>query len=103
MMTWKKCGIGLAFLAGLAPTIRAQGIPVAPAPAAGAAAVATPATAAATPTNNLWSFLCPSAEQKAACKEKFCNCALGQLINNSLKPASALTGGIVPNLCPEVT
>jgi hypothetical protein len=105
MMTWKQCGIGLVFLAGLAPTIRAQVIPAAPAPAAGAAAtataVATPATAA--PTKNLWSFLCPSAEQKAACKEKFCNCALGQLINNSLKPAGALTGGIVPNLCPEVT
>jgi len=105
MMTWKKYGIGLAFLAGLAPTIRAQAIPAAPAPAAGAAAtataVATPATAG--PTKNIWSFLCPSAEQKAACKEKFCNCALGQLINNSLKPAGALTGGIVPNLCPEVT
>src|SRR5437879_1564963 len=49
MMTWKQCGIGLALLAGLAPAVGAQGIPVAPVPAPGAATAVATATAAPAP------------------------------------------------------
>ncbi len=67
-------------------------------PAAGAPAPAAPA-----PSRNIYSFLCPTPEQKAACLAKICNSPIGQMLNNSLKPAGALTGGLVAPFCPQVT
>src|SRR5262245_11179357 len=100
------CGLALALLCGVVPVARSQvGLPAAGGvpPAAGAAGLAGPAAAqppvAAAPAaapRNLWSFLCPTAEQKAECKEKICKSMIGQLLNNSLKPASAFTGGVIP-------
>jgi hypothetical protein len=49
---------------------------------------------------NLWSFLCPTPEQKQACRDKICNSPAGQLLNNILKPLSLFTGGVVGGLCP---
>lgn len=96
------CATTLALLCGFTPAARSQVTPAVPtAPAAGApVAGATPVAAA--PTRNLWSFLCLSPEQKAACKEAFCDSTFGQLMNNSLKPVSALTGGVLPGCCPPV-
>jgi HEAT repeat protein len=92
-------------MAGLTPVAHAQ-LPAAPAaaPAAlpAAAAPATTAAPAAAPSN-IWSFFCMTPDQKAACKQKLCNSAIGQLLNNGLTPASAMTGGIVPTLCPAVS
>jgi hypothetical protein len=70
------------------------------APGAAVPAGAAGALPTAAPTRNLWSFLCPSADQKAACRAKFCNSSVGQLVNNTLKPATAFSGGLVPDLCP---
>lgn len=95
MKMWKKLGSGLALLAGLSPTLRGQ-VPPAPPPAPVAAA---PAAA----PNNLWSFLCPTPEQKAACKDKLCNSKLGQLMNNGLRPMGALSGGLIGPFCPGFT
>jgi hypothetical protein len=100
MKVWYQCGIGLALLAGLTPGVRAQiGAPAAPAGAAAPAAGAAPAA----PPNNIWTKLFPTAEQKEACREKLCKIPLVQLLSNTLKPAGALTGGIIPSLCPDVT
>jgi hypothetical protein len=38
----------------------------------------------------------------AACKKKFCDSMLGQLINNSLAPVGGLTGGIIGPCCPLI-
>lgn len=102
MKRWKRYCAGLAFTAGLTPGLWAQApvVPVAPAvPTAAAVPAATPAGP------NLWSFFCMPPEIKAACRaklEKCCQTPFGQMLNNSVKPVSALSGGIFPTPCPEV-
>jgi hypothetical protein len=49
----------------------------------------------------MWSCLCPTPAQLAACKAAFCNTQFGALFNNSLAPLSALTGGVIPQCCPN--
>jgi hypothetical protein len=71
------------------------------APASPAAAL-TPASspaAAPVPAKNLWTFLCPTEGQKALCKEKLCKTQFGQLLNNTMRPISALTGGLIGPCC----
>ena len=97
----KLSGLALALLGGAPYAAWAQtvAVPVTPVPTA----VAAPAPAAVvSPTRNLWTFLCLSPEQKAACKAKFCASQFGRLINNSLAPVSALTGSVVPQCCPLI-
>src|SRR5262249_55087121 len=98
MKTWKKVSTGLAAtFVGLTPAVWAQP-PAPPVPAAAAAAPAAPA-----PTT-LWSFLGLSVDQMQACKVKvrdcLCNCPLGQMLNNTMKPIGALSGGMLPPFCP---
>jgi len=99
MKRWKKYAAGLLLVAGVSPQVRAQ-VPAAAAAPAAAPAAAAPAAAPA--PANLFSFICPTPEQKAACKEKICNCALGQMLNSGLKPVGAFSGGIIGPFCPEV-
>lgn len=103
MKTWQRYGAGLAALVGFLAPARAQltpGIPtVTPPPPPVAAAPAVPAAPAA-PSANLWSFLCPSQDQKKACKECLCQTQFGLLLNNTLAPVRLFTGGIVPPCCP---
>ncbi len=63
-------------------------------PIASAQGVALPA-----PRPNLWSFLLPTAEQKANCKTHFCNSGLGKMVSSATVPMSAMTGGLMPNCC----
>jgi hypothetical protein len=106
MKTWQRYGAGLAALAGFLAQARAQsfpGVPTVAAPAAPAAAGAagTAGTAApAAPSANLWSFLCPSQDQKKAFKECLCQSQFGLLVNNTLAPLRLFTGGVVPPCCP---
>jgi hypothetical protein len=101
---------GLAVLAGLSPSLSAQvpAVPTPPAAGAGLGAVSTATgaagqvTGAAGQASNLWSFLCPTPGQLAAKKEWLCNTPIGQLMNNTLKPVGALTGGLLGNCCPPV-
>ncbi|MCE9532709.1 MAG: hypothetical protein K8T89_16555 [Planctomycetes bacterium] len=67
------------------------------------APAATPATAtaAAGGAKNIWSMICLTPEQKAACKAKFCKSGIGKLINGMLAPAAAMTGGIIGPCCPD--
>jgi hypothetical protein len=104
MKTWQRYGAGLAVAVGFLAQARAQSFPgvptVAPPPAAAAAAGAAAPAAPAAPSANLWSFLCPSQEQKKACKECLCQSQFGLLLNNTLAPLRMFTGGVVPPLCP---
>jgi hypothetical protein len=99
-------GAAVALACGLTPAAWGQVDVPGAAPAAATATAATPGAAAtataAAPQRNLWTFLCPPQEWKDRCKEKFCRSTFGQLINNSFKPASALTGGVIPGCCPPV-
>src|SRR5439155_18956912 len=103
MKKWKTYSASLALAAGFTPSVWAQ-IPVAPAAPAGAtgvaAAGAAPAPAPAPAT--LWSFLGISKDQMAACKAKLCQTPLGGLLNNMLKPVSAMSGGLVGPCCPTI-
>src|SRR5690242_16567916 len=105
---WKVAWLGVLAAAGLSPRVWAQvpavpaapvaGVPAVPGAAPVAGAPAAPAAAPAAPSN-LWSFLCPTPGQLAACKAKFCACPLGQLMSNSMVPMSAYTGGMIPPCC----
>jgi hypothetical protein len=105
MKRWKICCGSLVMMAGLTPVAYAQ-IPAAPAAVPAAAPVAAAPVAGVAPAaapSSIWSFFCMTPDQKAACRQKLCSCALGQLINNGLTPASTMTGGIIPTLCPAVS
>lgn len=91
MRTWQKYCAGLATLASLTPSLWSQAVPPAPAPAA-AAAAAAPAKEG---------FFMRMKKAKKECLDQLCATPLGQLLNNSMKPVSAATGGIIGGLCPE--
>jgi hypothetical protein len=65
-----------------------------------AAGTAADAAAKPGPIKNLWTFLCPTKEQKDACKQKFCQSMAGQLVNSMLKPITMFSGGLMPDCCP---
>lgn len=95
--------IALAVLWLFCSQVVAQVPPAPTAPATGATGVATAAGAAAPAAPapaNLWSFLCMTPAQKAACKQKLCACPLVQFLGNVLAPARALSGGLLPRYCP---
>ena len=78
-----------------APAVPA--VPTAPG-AAGLATTAAPAAPAA--PSNLWSFLCMTPDQKAACKAKLCALPITQLFGNMLAPVSLFSGGLITSCCP---
>src|SRR5262249_38951942 len=49
----------------------------------------------------LWGFLGINKQGLKECKVKFCQSQLGILVGNSLKPVSAMTGGLLPSCCPK--
>ena len=60
-------------------------------------------TPAAAPTT-LWSFLGLSSSNLQACRDKFCNCQIGQMFNSLLSgPVGAISGGFICPLCPPPT
>ena len=50
---------------------------------------------------NLWSFLCMTPDQKAACKARFCNSAIGKMMTSMSGPLQLSTGGLLGNFCPK--
>ena len=80
----------------LTPTLAVAQVPAIPAMPV---VPVTPLVAAA-PAKNLYSFFLPTPEQKALCKAHFCSSPAGQLVNNLLKPAGSLTGGLLGPVCP---
>ena len=111
MKKWKFLSAGLLIGAGLVSEAAAQpGVPAAPPPppppvappVPGATAVAAGpgAVAVAAPANNIWSFLCKTPEQRAACNERFCAGPFGKLARAMGGPTSLMTGGLFGNCCP---
>lgn len=97
MKKWTILGSGLVALSSYSPALHAQPIPVAP-PAGVVPPVGAPIAGAPAPAN-LFSFFCPTPEQKEECRRKFCNSKLGQLLSQGMKPVSILSGGII-ECCP---
>ena len=91
---------GAAGAAGAGGATGAAGVGGA-AGAAGAVGAGATAGAGGTGGMNLWSFLCPTADQLQKLRKKFCSCALGQTINAALVPMETYTGGLIhAGLCP---
>jgi len=85
---------GLSFVAyGQFPSVPSAPVPVAPpiVPSAGVPAAAAP--------RNIFSFFSMSPGQKAACKQKFCNSAIGKVFNSMLTPLGSVTGGLLGPTC----
>src|SRR5262245_52718518 len=105
MKTWKRYWMGLALAAGLASRLQAQA-PIAAPPLAAPPLVAPPlapapaVVAPVAPGPNLWSFLCPTPAQKAACKLCFCNSVLGKMVSSMMGPVSVFSGGLFESRCP---
>ncbi len=92
-----KYGLGLA-AAGLVRPAWAQ-VPAAAPPPPGAV-VAAPVAAAPVDPNMPGGVMGNLIKTCNYMKAKCCASPMGQLLNNSLKPVGALTGGLVPPLCP---
>jgi hypothetical protein len=105
MKTWLKLGAAGMTLAAATSGLLAQPVPVVPvvpvAPVVPAPVVPL-APVPATPVVTVWAKLGLSKADLAACREKFCASPLGGLIHNMLRPAAALSGGIIGSCCPDV-
>jgi hypothetical protein len=90
----------LTSLACFTVTVHAQ-LPGAVPP--GSAAAAT--TAAGAAANNVGApqmgFCAKCLQACEDCKRRLCATPLGAMLNNMTKPLSAMSGGIIPNFCPE--
>jgi hypothetical protein len=96
--TFQIAGAGL-LLALMAGTTSAQPVPGG-VPAVPAAPVAAPGVgpgAAAAPKMGFFKRLCSGFDE---CRRKICGTPAGQLLNGATKPASMLTGGVIPSFCP---
>jgi hypothetical protein len=69
------------------------------APAIPGAPAGVAAPTAAPP--NLLSKILPNADQKAACKNCFCNSPIGKLISGGSGPMAMMSGGLIPNRCAQ--
>jgi hypothetical protein len=101
MKTSKKCWLGLALAAGLAPSAWAQvpAVPAAPpaaAPSPIPGAPGSPAVPAPAPGGVMGNII----KTCDYCKAKFCASQFGLLVNNSMAPINVLSGGIIPQCCP---
>ncbi len=63
--------------------------------------VASPTVPAAPRT--LWSSLGLSSANLHACRDKLCASQIGQMMNGMLMPMGAMTGGMIPTICPPTT
>lgn len=92
---------GVVLGAGYVPVAVAQGIPGVPAGALPAATTAAAAVGPVAQPQTLWSFLGCSWDQKEECRRMFCQLPLGQMVGNAGAPLGAITGGLIPNCCPQ--
>ncbi len=50
---------------------------------------------------NLWSYLCPNAQQMATCKTCYCNSPIGQMTAAASAPMALISGGLIANRCAQ--
>jgi len=114
MKTWNwaiKC-LGMVAVMGMASSVWAQaGAGGAAGGATGASATGAGATGAAgaagatTPAGGggtIWNFFGINKAGLKECKVKLCKSPIGMLLGNTMKPMSAMTGGLIPSCCPKV-
>jgi hypothetical protein len=108
MKMWTKC-LSIAVITAMGTSAWAQVPSGAGGAAAGAGATgATSATTAAAPAaapasgGTIWNFFGINKAGLTQCKVRFCKSNLGLLVGNSMKPMSAMTGGLLPQCCPRV-
>ena len=96
MKPWNKLWLGLATVLLLGRAAQAQDV--------GAAAAVPGGAQAAAAGPNIFSMLLPNDAQKEKCRQKLCKCEIVKMLKAAMRPASAMTGGLIPsgNCCPEV-
>ena len=110
MTRWRKWWLGLAVAAGVTegawarvPALPGGAAPAVPAAAPGGMVPGAPGSADVVPPEpgGMLGNICKTCEYvKYKCKQAMCNSVLGQMLNNTLLPMSAVSGGLVPPLCP---
>jgi hypothetical protein len=93
MKCWKQY-LGVAVLGMTTSSIWAQ-VPPGTTPA-------TPPAAAPAAPANIWNFFGINKTCLKDFKIRFCKSNLGLLMGNMMKPASAMSGGLLPQCCPRV-
>jgi hypothetical protein len=70
----------------------------------GAVSTGTAAVPAAAPASGgtIWNFFGINKAGLKECKIKFCKSNIGMLLGNTMKPMSAMSGGLLPQCCPKV-
>ena len=101
MKMWKM-SLSVATMVGMTSGVWAQ-VPAGPPP--GGAAVATPAVVA-TPApaggGTIWNFFGINKAGLRECKVRLCKSNIGMMLGNMMKPAGAMSGGLLPQCCPKV-
>jgi hypothetical protein len=96
--------LGAVLLGTLAAsTAHAQGMGAASAASTAASTATGTAGSAGGGANNIWSFLCMTPAQAAACKAKLCNCCLVKLFDAQFAIFNSMAGGCFKPCCPEVS
>src|SRR5271165_3244892 len=103
MKKWKLPGLGFIAYFALTSALEAQVPAIPTAPPVPATPVDPTAVAPAAPTNNLWSFFCPTDAQCAKCKALICNSPLGDMLKGAAGPVSLMSGGLIGGKCGTPT
>jgi hypothetical protein len=98
MKMWKMSW-SVAAMIGMTSGLWAQ-VPAGPPPAAVPAV--TPVPAAPAGGGTIWNFFGINKAGLRECKVKLCKSNIGLMMGNMLKPASAMSGGLLPQCCPKV-
>src|SRR6266481_7133585 len=104
MKIWTKC-LSLVAITGMSASAWAQD----PAGAGGAAtggavSTGTAAVPAAAPAGGgtIWNFFGINKAGLRECKVRLCKSNIGMMLGNMMKPAGAMSGGLLPQCCPKV-
>src|SRR6266571_7919057 len=98
---WATKCLGLAAVIGMTSSVYAQPPGVPPATPPGPGPVAAPA-APAPGGGTIWNFFGINKAGLRECKVKLCKSPIGMLLGNTMKPMSAMSGGLIPPCCPKV-
>ncbi len=109
MKMW-KISLSLLVVAGMTSSLMAQvpGGGGAGAGAAGTAGAGAGAGAGATPAaapaggGTIWNFFGINKAGLRECKVRLCKSNIGMMLGNMMKPAGAMSGGLLPQCCPKV-
>ncbi|HEV2950023.1 MAG TPA: hypothetical protein VGX70_21780 [Gemmataceae bacterium] len=99
MKIWTKC-LSIVAITGMSASVWAQ-VPSGADPVS-TAPPAAPAAAPAAGGGTIWNFFGINKAGLKECKIKLCKSNIGILLGNTMKPMSAMSGGLLPSCCPKV-